>query len=46
VWEENLSAVGLYESFGFRRIGTTSFAVGAHVLEDAVMLLDKARSTT
>jgi diamine N-acetyltransferase len=46
VWEENSRAVGLYESFGFRRIGTTTFAVGGRVMEDAVMLLDQADSAS
>jgi diamine N-acetyltransferase len=41
VWEENERAVRLYESFGFERIGTTTFRVGDEVMEDLVMMLDK-----
>jgi diamine N-acetyltransferase len=41
VWDENERAVQLYESYGFRRVGTTTFAVGAEVMEDIVLLLDK-----
>jgi len=43
VWEQNERAVRLYERFGFRRVGTTTFAVGDEVMEDLVMLLDTAR---
>ena len=45
VWEKNERAVRLYESFGFQRIGTTTFKVGAEVMEDLVMLLDKTEAT-
>ena len=41
VWDRNERAVGLYESFGFQRIGATTFTVGTEVMEDLVMLLDK-----
>jgi ribosomal protein S18 acetylase RimI-like enzyme len=41
VWDENERAVRLYESFGFRRVGTTTFTVGAQVMEDLVMVLDQ-----
>jgi ribosomal protein S18 acetylase RimI-like enzyme len=41
VWEENERAVRLYESFGFRRAGTTTFAIGAEVMEDLVMVLER-----
>jgi diamine N-acetyltransferase len=33
VWEENARAVRLYESVGFRTIGTTRFTVGAEELK-------------
>jgi ribosomal protein S18 acetylase RimI-like enzyme len=42
VWEENERAVRLYESLGFQRVGTTTFMVGSEVMEDLVLLLDKA----
>lgn len=45
VWDRNERAVNLYESFGFQRTGTTTFKVGAEVMEDLVMLLDKAETT-
>jgi ribosomal protein S18 acetylase RimI-like enzyme len=38
VWEENERAVGLYERFGFRRVGTTTFTIGTEVMEDLVMV--------
>jgi ribosomal protein S18 acetylase RimI-like enzyme len=41
VWDENDRAVGLYESYGFRKVGATTVTVGAEVMEDRVMLLDK-----
>jgi ribosomal protein S18 acetylase RimI-like enzyme len=42
VWEENERAVRLYESAGFRRAGTTSFAIGSgEVVEDLVMVLER-----
>jgi len=41
VWNENERAVRLYENFGFHRIGTTRFAIGAKTMEDDVMLLDR-----
>jgi ribosomal protein S18 acetylase RimI-like enzyme len=42
VWEENSRAVRLYESFGFERAGTTTFTIGSEVIEDLVMVLDRA----
>jgi len=45
VWDENEPAVGLYEGFGFRRVGTTTFTVGWEVMEDAVLLLDRSESS-
>jgi ribosomal protein S18 acetylase RimI-like enzyme len=41
VWDENERAVRLYESFGFRRFGKTTFTVGAEAMEDIVMVLDR-----
>jgi uncharacterized protein YaaQ len=41
--DKNERAVKLYESFGFRRIGTTTFKAGAEVMEDLVPLLDKTQ---
>ena len=43
VWDENLRAVRLYESVGFRKIGKTRFTVGSETVEDAVMVLDATR---
>jgi diamine N-acetyltransferase len=41
VWEKNERALRLYESFGFRTVGTTTFTIGSgEVAEDLVMLLD------
>ena len=41
VWEKNERAFRLYESFGFRTVGTTTFTIGSgEVAEDLVMLLD------
>jgi ribosomal protein S18 acetylase RimI-like enzyme len=43
VWEKNERAVGLYESLGFRKVGTTRFTIGAGAgAEDLVMVLDAA----
>jgi diamine N-acetyltransferase len=42
VWDENERAVRLYESLGFRKIGTTTFTIGSEVMEDVVMLLDRS----
>jgi diamine N-acetyltransferase len=40
VWEENRPAIHLYESFGFRRVGTTRVTIGSReVGEDLVMAL-------
>ncbi len=41
VWAENERAVGLYESVGFRTIGTTSFTIGSEPMQDLVMVLDR-----
>jgi ribosomal protein S18 acetylase RimI-like enzyme len=41
VWDENERAIRLYTSLGFNRIGTTTFAVGSEVMEDALFVLDK-----
>lgn len=41
VWDENTRAVRLYESVGFRRIGTKQFTIGNDVLEDAVFALER-----
>jgi diamine N-acetyltransferase len=41
VWDENERAVRLYESFGFRQVGTTVFTVGSEVMEDLVLRLDR-----
>lgn len=39
--EENTRAVRLYESAGFRRVGTTAFTTGSQTMEDLVMLLER-----
>ena len=45
VWEKNENAVGLYESLGFHKVGTTRFTIGrGDVLEDLVLVLDKPAS--
>jgi ribosomal protein S18 acetylase RimI-like enzyme len=42
VWEENRTAVGLYESLGFRAVGTTRVTIGTgEVGEDLVMVLER-----
>jgi ribosomal protein S18 acetylase RimI-like enzyme/aminoglycoside phosphotransferase (APT) family kinase protein len=41
VWDKNERAVRLYESLGFKRVGTTRFTVGNEAMEDLVMILDK-----
>jgi ribosomal protein S18 acetylase RimI-like enzyme len=39
VWESNEPAIRLYESLGFRTVGTTTFTIGSgEVAEDLVML--------
>jgi diamine N-acetyltransferase len=41
VWEKNESALSLYESLGFRPIGTTRFRIGSGgIAEDVLMVLD------
>jgi ribosomal protein S18 acetylase RimI-like enzyme len=42
VWDRNERAVGLYESLGFRMIGTTAFTIGSEAMEDAVMVLERS----
>jgi diamine N-acetyltransferase len=42
VWDKNERAVRLYESFGFQKVGTTTFTIGSEVMEDLVMLLDRS----
>ena len=41
VWDRNYRAVDLYESFGFRTVGTTTFTIRSQVVEDLVMRLDR-----
>ena len=42
VWEQNERAIRLYESLGFRTVGTTTFTIGSgEVAEDLVMLLER-----
>jgi ribosomal protein S18 acetylase RimI-like enzyme len=41
VWDENTRAVRLYESVGFRRVGTTRFTIGSEIVEDAVFELER-----
>jgi len=41
VWDENERAVRLYQSVGFRRIGTTRFALGSEIVEDGVYVLER-----
>jgi ribosomal protein S18 acetylase RimI-like enzyme len=46
VWDRNERAVRLYESFGFRKTGTTTFKVGGEVMQDVVMVLESRRTTS
>lgn len=42
VWEKNTPAMHLYESFGFKKVGTTRVTIAEReVGEDLVMVLDK-----
>jgi ribosomal protein S18 acetylase RimI-like enzyme len=42
VWEQNEQARGLYESLGFKTVGTTTFTVGSReIVQDLVMLLER-----
>jgi len=41
VWEANERAVRLYESVGFRRIGTTRFTIGDEPMEDALYVRER-----
>ena len=42
VWERNERALRLYESAGFRKVDTVTFAIGSEVAEDLLMLLDRS----
>jgi ribosomal protein S18 acetylase RimI-like enzyme len=42
VWERNEKAIHLYESLGFRTIGTTRFTIGDALAEDLVMVFVRA----
>jgi diamine N-acetyltransferase len=42
VWDRNERALRLYESVGFRKVGTVTFAIGSEVAEDLLMLLDRS----
>jgi ribosomal protein S18 acetylase RimI-like enzyme len=44
VWDENDRAIRLYESFAFRRVGTTRFSVGSEVMEDAIFVLERKQA--
>src|SRR5262249_21439312 len=41
VWEQNDRGLRLFERFGLRRGGTTSFTIGAEEMEDLVLVLDR-----
>jgi ribosomal protein S18 acetylase RimI-like enzyme len=41
VWEKNEPARRLYESLGFRAVGTTRFRIGSETMEDLVLMLDR-----
>jgi ribosomal protein S18 acetylase RimI-like enzyme len=41
VWERNERAVALYERYGFRVVGTTTFTVGGVTMEDLLMVLER-----
>jgi diamine N-acetyltransferase len=41
VWEKNEHAVRLYESLGFRTVGTTTFTIGSEVAQDLIMRLER-----
>lgn len=41
VWEENEPARRLYESLGFRTVGTTRFTLAGEAVEDLVLVLDR-----
>jgi ribosomal protein S18 acetylase RimI-like enzyme len=40
VWAENERVVRLYESVGFRAVGTTTFTIGSEPMDDLVMVLE------
>ena len=41
VWDENEPARRLYESLGFRAVGTTRFTIAGEAMEDLVLVLDR-----
>ena len=41
VWEQNVRALRLYATFGFRKAGMVSFAIGSEVVEDLLLMLDR-----
>jgi diamine N-acetyltransferase len=41
VWDENELARRLYESLGFRAVGTTRFTIAGEAMEDIVLVLDR-----
>jgi ribosomal protein S18 acetylase RimI-like enzyme len=41
VWEKNRPARRLYESLGFRAVGTTRFTIAGEAMEDLVLVLDR-----
>ena len=43
VSERNEKAIGLYESLGFRSVGTTTFRIGTYVQAELVLLLEQPR---
>jgi diamine N-acetyltransferase len=45
VWKENEKAIRLYESFGFRSVGTTTFTIAGHVQPELILLLEPADTT-
>jgi diamine N-acetyltransferase len=45
VWGQNDRAMSLYASFGFETVGSTTFMIGAEVVEDLVMLLDRSAAS-
>ena len=44
VWAENARAVALYESLGFEKVGSTTFAIGSELVQDLVMVLDMTKA--
>ena len=37
VWEKNLRAIGFYEKWGFKKVGTKSFVLGSDLQNDYIM---------